>query len=408
MKKLIQLLAFGALVAMLALPAFALGNNASFANASSLAQQGDDQVKADLYKKFTDNRKTNPQAAYDAAKEYLQKYPNDDDQIAQYLKKWAAAYEKEARKLKVPQLLYTDKNFAEAYSTGRQVLADEPDDLTTLIDLGYGGYLASLAKNDSFNADALTDAKRAIQLIESGKSPDSWAPFKGKDDTLAYLYYTVGFLNLKNSPNEAIPALIRAASFNSELKTTPSTYYFLAAAYEAGPYLKQSADYKAQFEGKPESDASKLALANLNQVIDRAIDAYARAVAASGNDPKNATNKAEWMTRLTSLYKFRHNNSDAGLNEFIASSIKRPLPPPPTPMTALPAESQPASTTPTSGTSGTATPSGSTPAQPAKPSSTPVQPANKVSPTKSTGTSKPASKVQTAKSKTPGHHARRP
>ncbi len=61
-------------------------------------------------------------------------------------------------------------------------------------------------------------------------------------------------------------------------------------------------------------------------IIDRMIDAYARAIAAAGSDPANAQNKAQWMTKLTDFYKFRHEGSDAGLNELIASVLSRPLP----------------------------------------------------------------------------------
>ena len=112
------------------------------------------------------------------------------------------------------------------------MLADEPDYLDALIALGNAGYLAAGARNESFNAEAIGYAKKAIQFIGGGKSPDNWAPFKGKDDTLAYLYYTLALMNLKSAPNQAIADVIKAVQFESELKKLPATYYFLAAAYE--------------------------------------------------------------------------------------------------------------------------------------------------------------------------------
>jgi len=63
--------------------------------------------------------------------------------------------------------------------------------------------------------------------------------------------------------------------------------------------------------------------------MDRIIDAYARAIAAAGTDPKTETSRKEWLTQLTTYYKFRHNNTDAGINEFIQSSLAKPLPPKP-------------------------------------------------------------------------------
>jgi len=344
-----------------------------------LGQETEDQVKIDMYKRFTDNRIPNPRAAYQAGKDYLAKYGKDNDQYAKYISQWVMYFEREDRKLKLPVMLYNEKNFAEAYRTGAQILADEPDYLRTQIDLGYGGYLAATycaaapaeagdtikkvaqrcnaspeevsrlnanagvdnalpagqmvklppAAATTFSKEAVGHAKSAIQMIESGKAPSDWAPFKGKEDTLAYLYYTVASLNLKTTPEEAIDPLLKAASFESDLKKTPSTYYFLAYAYETGPYKTLSTAYQKNYADKPETPESKAALEKLNVVIDRIIDAYSRAIAAAGTDPKNAQSRAGWMTSLTNFYKFRHNGSDAGLNETIASALSKPLPPKP-------------------------------------------------------------------------------
>jgi tetratricopeptide (TPR) repeat protein len=293
-----------------------------------LAQETDDPVKIEIYKRFVDNRLPNPALAYQAARDYLQKYTKDKDQYTDYLQKWVMFYERDERKRTLPNLI-NEKKFAEAYSTGAKILADEPDNLRAQIDLAYAGYLAASAKNDSFNITALEYARKAISAIESGKTPSDWAPFKGKDDTLAYLNYAMGFLTLKTNPDNAINSLIRAAQYNSDIKTTPSTYYFLAAAYESGPYKTMSAAYQTNFAGKPETPESKAALEKLNVVIDRIVDAYARAIAAAGTDPKTEQSRKEWLAQLTNYYKFRHDGSDAGLTEFIAASLQKPLPPKP-------------------------------------------------------------------------------
>ena len=176
---------------------------------------------------------------------------------------------------------------------------------------------------------ALDYARKAIQQIEAGKAPAEWAPFKGKDDTLAYLHYAVGFMTLKTDPSQAIDSLLKAAQLESDIKKTPSTYYFLAVAYEAGPYKTLSSDYQAKFANKPETPESKAALEKLNVVMDRIIDAYARAIAAAGTDPKTQQNRTDWTAKLLTYYKFRHEGSDAGMNEFIAAALQKPLPPKP-------------------------------------------------------------------------------
>lgn len=291
-------------------------------------KETDDPAKIAIYQRFLDNHKNNPVVAYQAARDYLQKYTKDKDEYTDYLNKWVAAYERDERKLNLPGLI-NEKKFDEAYKTGAKILADEPDYLRAQIDLGYAGYLASSAKNETHNAEALSYATKAIQAIEGGKVPSDWAPFKGKDDTLAYLNYAVGYLNLKTDPNKALDSLLKAASYESEIKKTPSTYYFLAVAYEAGPYKTLSTAYQTEFAGKPETPASKAALDKLNTVMDRIIDAYARAIAAAGTDPKTEQSRKEWQASMANYYKFRNNNSETGMPELIASVLSKPLPPKP-------------------------------------------------------------------------------
>ena len=291
-------------------------------------KETDDPAKIAIYQRFLDNHKNNPVVAYQAARDYLTKYTKDKDEYTDYLNKWVTAYERDERKLNLPGLI-NEKKFDEAYKTGAKILADEPDYLRAQIDLGYAGYLAASAKNETHNAEALSYATKAIQAIEGGKVPSEWAPFKGKDDTLAYLNYAVGFLTLKTDPARSIDSLLKAATYQSDIKKTPSTYYFLAVAYEAGPYKTLSTAYQTEFAGKPETPASKAALEKLNVVMDRIIDSYARAIATSGTDPKTEQSRKEWLTQMSNYYKFRNNNSDAGMTELINGVLAKPLPPKP-------------------------------------------------------------------------------
>ena len=189
-----------------------------------VAQETDDPVKISTYKRFVDNRVPNPDAAYQAARDYLAKYPKDKDQYTDYLTKWVAAYERDDRKRQLGGLI-NQKNFDEAYKVGAKILADEPDYLRAQIDLGYAGYLAA--------------------------------------------------------------------------------------------------------SNKAETPESKAALEKLGVVMDRIADAYARAINVAGTDPKTEQSRKEWLAQMTTYYKFRHNNSDAGMTEFIAASMQKPLPPKP-------------------------------------------------------------------------------
>ena len=292
-------------------------------------QETEDEFKVTTYKRFVENREPNPGAAYQAAKEYMARYNKEDDQYTRYLKQWISYYEKDERQDTLLRSIYGEKNYAAGFGLAKQVLTDDPEDVKALIALGYGGYLATTnAKNETFNADSVRYAQKAIQLIESGKTPDAWEPFKSREDALASLNFAIGFIDLKPRPEEAIGRFVKVTQIDSDLKKTPSTFYLLAVAYEQGPYKRLSADYTKRFANQPETPESKTAIETLNKVMDRIVDAYARAVALAGTDPQQQAKKAEWTKRLTDLYKFRHENSDAGLAEFIAGVLAKPLPQP--------------------------------------------------------------------------------
>ena len=303
----------------------------------ALAQEPQDQVKVDLYKKFVDNRGPNKELAYQVGKEYLDKYGNDKDKYTDYIEKWVALFERWYPKQRLP-VLVEQKNFAEAFRVGTKVLEVFPDDLQAKILLGYAGYLALVDNDDTNSAVALVYAREAITGIENGKTPilppvkagdprpNVWAPFRGKDDTLAYLNFSKAVLTLKSAPDESIDALLRAVSYDSAIRTTPSTYYFLAVAYESGQYKVLAAEYQTLFADKPETSEGKGVLAKLNDIMDRIIDGYARAIALTGTDPKTEMSRKEWLEQMMVYYKFRNGGSEVGINEFIAGSLQRPLP----------------------------------------------------------------------------------
>lgn len=302
-------------------------------------QETDDEYKVNTYKRFVENREPNPEVAYKAAKDYMGRYGKENDEYTRYLKQWITAYEDDERARRMAaeredreqQLLgsFTKKDFAKAYGLAKQVLADDSNNVKVLIALGYEALIASTeTRNEAFNAEAAGYAQKALQLVENGRAPDTWAPFKNKEDVLASLHYALGFYSLKTKPEAALAEFIRAAQIESDRKSAPSTYYYLALAYQNGPYKRLSEDYSKRYGNQAETAESKAALENVNRVLDKIIDAYARAVALAGSDPQHQNAKAQWTVRLTELYKFRHDNSDVGLNELIARILSQPLPQP--------------------------------------------------------------------------------
>lgn len=406
MKKFIELIAISATVAVLAVSA--VGQQPAATPQQAAAKPQDPQCSAEnklaWYNEFRQHFKGDTAKANDLAKKWLACPATPaEEQQAVYLKNFVTLFDKANRKGQVTILVYDKKDYVKAFELGKQVLAEEPESLKVLIDLAYAGYAS---KNPALSADSLTYAQKAIQMIESGKTLEAWTPYMSKDDTLGYLYNATGSLNLQKDSSVALKDFIKAAQFNGKISKLPATYATIAQTYEASAYAKLASDYEAKYKGKDETPESKLAVENINQVVDRMIDAYARAVALAGNEPAEQANKKLWMEQLTNWYNYR-NKSTAGLDHLIAGILAKPMPGEPAPLTTLPASaSAPAATTPGDTASASGTGSAAKPAAPAngtapKPAGTTTPTAN----TTTTGAPKPAAPKPSPKPKR--NHGRR-
>jgi len=323
------------------------------APALAQAKECNDENKAAWYDTFLKNFKGDPpqqKIAYDAAKLYLASCPEDpaDAQAAYMKNKFVIPYEKMTAGADVAkqfEAAISNKNYADQIRLGKLVLASDPDNVKVYIIMAVAGL-----NDQALLADSAQYAKKAIEMIEVGKP---FAPLfdSNKDKALGNLTYAIAKATAATSPTEAIPYFLKAAKFESE-KRNPQLYVDLGDAYEKGPRAKLSDEYKGKIAPDgTETSESKLVLANLNQVVDRQIDAWARAAALA----TDANEKKAIMDDLTALYKYR-NKSEAGLSELLAGILSKPLPDVPTPLTSLPTPtpvSTPATNGSPSGTSGT-------------------------------------------------------
>ena len=359
MKTLLRLLTLAAIATFFALPAFAQ-DAAAAAAADPCTTAGEDE----LYKKYYDekNVKKDQAAAYETAKQYLSKYPACTDRYSSNVKKFHDAYAAalgEANEEKDFLIaLYgsdankTGRNVAKAFEIGKRMLAKDANNLPVLIQLGHTGYTEWANKNPAFVADSTANLRKSLQLIEAGKTIDKWTPFASRDEAVSYLNFYLGELTITNKPagaaqtaalKEALPIYLKAATMEGPAKKLPDTYARLAVGYQVTQYAPMLAEYTKMYP--TESEESKAALEQLNQVMDRIIDAYARAINLAGSEPRYAKDKAAWTQELTSLYKFRHADKPDGLAAYIAGITATPLP---EPFTAKPFVA-----TPVSGTGGT-------------------------------------------------------
>ena len=330
MKNLITLAIFTAVA--ISIPVVANGRTDASQNQCS------DEAKTALYDSFVKNRKDDQAKAYEDAKKYLAcpvgEVTEAKQKIIDYLKTWTGKYDDATRKNRFTELLYNEKKYPEAYSSGGDILKQEPENLKVLVHLGANGYL--VATNQALAAQALDYARRALQQLEAGKTLDDWQPIPNRDAAVAYLNYSVATFTISSDPGTALKHLMKVVEFDTPLKKSPLTYALIAGAYETGEYARQSEEYKRIYSGKDETPESKLALANINQVVDRMVDAYARAVSLAGSDRNFASQKTGWVESLTTWYKYRNNSSDTGLTQMVETILSKPLPPLPTPLTTPP------------------------------------------------------------------------
>jgi hypothetical protein len=336
MKRMIKLFTLAVLATVFAAPVLAQDKDCT------------DENKAAWYQKFLDNRKgeaAQQKVAYDAAQSYLKCSTDLSEQIPAYLKKWVDQYDKvmgASKTIDQFNKAVTDKSYAEQVRLGKEIVANEPDNSAVYIIMGTAGL-----GEQSLMGESAGFAKKAIELVEAGKP---FKPYNTKDQALAALNYVIARSMLTSNPGDAIPYFLKAARYDSDLKKNAQLYLELNAAYSDGPGKKLTEDYKSKIgPNNTETPESKLALANLYQIVDRQIDSLARAAALA-----DAAHKKDIMDALTDLYKYRNNNKTDGVNELVASVLTKPIPDLPTPLTSLP--STPSSTPgTTSGASGNGT-----------------------------------------------------
>jgi hypothetical protein len=287
--------------------------------------QASQEEKTALYTKFTENIKgdaNQQKIAYEQGQEYVKKYGSDNDQYVAYIQKWMAKYEKATREVDFNKAL-NDKNYAKAFELGKLILTDG-ENFPVTVRLVQAGLLNAQTGNSSLNQDSIGFAKKALELVDSGKVTDP-APFKNLDDARGFLNFTQGWMLQEKSPAEAVPLLKKAAEAGGLYKTEPTTFVALGTSILGAEYEPLQKEYTDKFSGKDATPESEAMAAKLKGIGERVIDAYARAVALS-TKPEQQEYKKKVLEDLTALYKQFHQNSDAGLNELIASVLSKPLP----------------------------------------------------------------------------------
>jgi len=293
----------------------------------TMPSQLNDAEREDLYTRFSENKKVpiseRQRLAYEAGREYLIRFNDATDRYIPEIRRFVTEYEKVMRQFELYSL-YSAKNYSKAFELGHSILSTDADNFYVLAVLTEAAFDSAQSGNATFNDEAVELARRAIQSIESNKftKPD---PFASKEIGRGFLNFALGWFLRTKSPADATAALVNAAKADSPYKTNPLTYNLLGNAILKGEYAKLSVEYNEKFGNKPPSPEQQAMLAQIMQLGQLAIDAYARAVALT-TSPEQQEGRAKMLAQLTNLYKSFHNNSDAGLTELIAGVLSKPLP----------------------------------------------------------------------------------
>jgi hypothetical protein len=302
-----------------------------------MTSQRFDRDKETLYAIFSENKRgpspEQQQRAYGAAREFVRRYGGIDDTYAKEARKFVTEFEKGATQYAL-FTAYGTKNYAKAFELGRPLLKKQPEDFFVLGVLAEAGYENALAGNASLNEETIDYLRRAITLVEAGKVSKA-DPFKTVDVASGFLNLALGWFLKDKSPVEAAAAFVKAVQPKSPYQNDPLTYYRLGVAILKGEFTQLSTEYNEKYGTKGPSPEQQAMFERIKHAGERAIDAYARAVALS--DPKRLAAdsiqpqftpefRGKVQEQLTALYKSLHNNSDGGLNELIAGVLSKPMP----------------------------------------------------------------------------------
>ncbi len=297
-----------------------------------------DTDKETLYAAFSSNKRgPSPEQqdrAYRTAKEYVRLYGGEEDNYVKEAREFVAFFEREVKQYEVYKT-YSAKNYTKSFELGRPLLKTNADDFLILGIMAEAGYDNAVAGNATLNEETIGYLRHAIQLLEARKVV-KFDPFKSFDAANGYLNLALGWFLKDKSPVEAAAAFTKAAQPKTPYARDPLLYYRLGVALLKGEFAQLSNEYNEKFGAQRASAEQAEMFARITHVGERAIDAFARSLALS--DPRNAGSnagstqltpefRAKVLEQLTALYKGLHNDSDAGLQELLATVLSKPPPP---------------------------------------------------------------------------------
>jgi len=209
--------------------------------------------------------------------------------------------------------LVADKKFDEAFAKGAELLTSNPDSLDVLVQLIAVGTDQAKQKNLKLVPKTMQYGAHVIELLESDKKPSDmddagWKQYKSVE--LPSLYQSMGLLSLVSGDRAGAKGRLAKAM---ELAPTEPVNYILLSSILFGEYQEKA----LHFKGMPEGPAKEAELKTTLALLDQVIDAYAHTIALSDGNERLKGARQQYVEDLETYYKYRHNNSTAGMQQLI-------------------------------------------------------------------------------------------
>ncbi len=274
-------------------------------------------------------------AKFAAAEGFLKKYPTSKarPQVAGYIVNLVYGVTEPNQRLALAQkylALFTEpteatmgrpalidsyvmlKRYDEAFDNGATYLVSNPEEVQILVLLAVTGAEQVRNQNGKYIKASRQYGAKAIELIEADKKPasmdsGSWVKQKAR---LPELYQQMGVMALvEQNTTEAEANLEKAAKLNP---AEPFNYAMLGAITNNN-YQTVALNVRSM----PDSKSKDEMVQKANTLLDKVIEQYARAVALSTGKPEYQTLHDQVLLDLTAYYKYRHKNSDEGMQKYI-------------------------------------------------------------------------------------------
>jgi tetratricopeptide (TPR) repeat protein len=204
------------------------------------------------------------------------------------------------------------KRYDEAFDSGASYLTSNPEDVQVLVLLAVTGAEQVRNQNGKYVKASRQYGAKAIELIEADKKPalmdsESWVKQKAR---LPELYQQMGVISLvEQNTADAEANLEKAAKLNP---ADPFNYAMLGSITNNN-YQTVALTVRSM----PDSKSKDEMIQKANTLLDKVIEQYAHAVALSSGKPEYQALHDQVLLDLTSYYKYRHKNSDEGMQKYI-------------------------------------------------------------------------------------------